>query len=106
MTYALQCLQPGFDYLAHIFSTTLNDAVTAIKAARLFNPHKVQEIQPSVQEVHSLDVFQFLTGLMLANLKAYLYTLPKLWMFLLLFVLFSGGSQILQNFLTGLQLRN
>ena len=36
-TYGLQCLQPGYDYLTHIFSTTLSSAVAAFKAARLFN---------------------------------------------------------------------
>lgn len=92
MTYALQCIQPGFGYLAHIFSTTLKDAVTAFKAARLFNPHEVQEIQPSLHEVDFLDVFPLFNGVQTSRLN-YLYTSLKLWMFLQLFVLFSGGDQ-------------
>ena len=56
-TYGLQCLQPGYDYLTHIFSTTLSSAVAAFKAARLFNPHKVQEIQPSAQDIQSCSHF-------------------------------------------------
>ena len=69
VTYALQCLKPGFDYLTQVFSTTLNDAVTVFKAARLFNPQKLQEIRPSAESVDSLSVFPFFDGLTLSNLK-------------------------------------
>ena len=60
----------GFDYIVHIFSTTLKDAVTAFKGARLFSPHKVQEIQPSASSVDSLTVFPFFDQLKLSDLKA------------------------------------
>ena len=36
-TYGLQCLQPGYDYLAHIFSTTLSSAVAASILTRYRN---------------------------------------------------------------------
>ena len=68
--YALECVQPGFDYIVHIFGTTLKDAVAAFKAARLFSPHKVQEIQPSASSVDSLTVFPFFDELKLSDLKA------------------------------------
>ena len=63
-------MQPGFDYLTHVFGTTLKDAVAAFKDARLFSPHKVQEMQLSAASVDSLTVFPFIDQLTLSNLKA------------------------------------
>ena len=59
--YAKSCVQPGFDYLQEKFYGDLNPAVTAFKAARLFCPHQVKDLQPNARDVESISAFPFLS---------------------------------------------
>ena len=48
--YAMACIQPAYDYIASKFLNNgdqLQPAVEIFKAARLFNPTKIAEIQPT-----------------------------------------------------------
>lgn len=48
--YAMACIQPAYDYFASKFLSNgdqLQPAVEIFKAARLFNPTKIAEIQPT-----------------------------------------------------------
>ena len=48
--YAMACIQPAYDYFASKFLNNgdqLQPAVEIFKAARLFNPTKIAEIQPT-----------------------------------------------------------
>ena len=58
ITHAMACVRPGIDY----FHAQLgNDGVMrAFKAARLFSPHRVNEMQPSAEDINILRVFRFL----------------------------------------------
>ena len=58
--YAENCVQPGFDYFLSRFHGELGGTLAAFKAARLFLPHKVCELQPDASSVDSLTAFPFL----------------------------------------------
>ena len=56
--YAMACVKPGIDY----FHAQLGDdgVMKAFKAARLFSPHRLSEIQPSAGDIDILRAFPFL----------------------------------------------
>ena len=57
--HAKQCIQPGIDYFNHQLTTTLQRSLTVFKAARLFSPQKMQDMQPSASSIDSLSTFPF-----------------------------------------------
>ena len=57
--YGRLCVQPGLDYFLTKFTQDLSDSVAAFKAARLFVPQKVAEMQPKANAVDDLAVFPF-----------------------------------------------
>ena len=54
----MTCVKPGIDY----FHAQLGDdgVMKAFKAARLFSPHRLSEIQPSAGDIGILRAFPFL----------------------------------------------
>ena len=63
-------MQPGLDYFLTKFTQDLSDSVAAFKAARLFVPQKVVEMQPNANAVDDLAVFPFLNDpALLSQLK-------------------------------------
>ena len=73
-TYAKQCVQPGLDYFQKQLQTSLKASLAAFKAARLFNPCKVQQMKPDAASVDQLISFPFVTSEKIINLKS---ELPK-----------------------------
>ena len=57
ITYAVTCVKPGIDY----FNSNLHDdgVIKAFKAARLFSPDRVSEMQPSATDIDILSAFPF-----------------------------------------------
>ena len=75
LNYATTCLQPGIHYFLEKFGDDSQCPLAAFKAARLFSPSKIYEIQPIAQDVDVLSVFPFLNeSAILANMKAELPT--------------------------------
>ena len=69
--YAVSCLQPGISYFNTAFQVKLQAPMAAFKAARLFSPVKVYELQPSANDVTSVEAFPFLKDpTVIAGLKA------------------------------------
>ena len=62
------CMKPGLDYFVTKFTQDLSVSVAAFKAARLFVPQKVTEMQPNANAIDGLAVFPFFT--ILSQLKA------------------------------------
>ena len=58
--YAYDCLKPGIEYFHQVITGPLQKCMAAFKAARLFSPSKIHEMQPSSNEVDSLRAFPFL----------------------------------------------
>ena len=64
------CVQPGLNYFLTKFTQDLSDSVAAFKAARLFVPQKVAEMQPNANAIDDLAVFPFLNDpALLSQLK-------------------------------------
>ena len=57
---AKSCIQPGIAYYFQQVSTNMKTSLEAFKAARLFSPFWLTEINPSVAAVDSLTAFPFL----------------------------------------------
>ena len=57
--YASRCVAPGLDYFQSCLNGCLNEPLMAFKAIRLFNPSKVQEMQPQVSDIDKLSVLPF-----------------------------------------------
>lgn len=53
-------LQPGISFFLEKFGDDSQCPLAAFKAARLFSPSKIHEIQPTAQDVDVLSVFPFL----------------------------------------------
>ena len=70
MTYATQCIQPGYRYFKEKFEGELGRVVEAFKAARLFSPFKAHEMQPTKGQVDTLAVFPFIDKAILSTLKS------------------------------------
>ena len=76
--YTSKCVQPGLEYFKSKFcgdSAELKDTLDAFKAARLFIPHRLVEMNADVNAIDSLAAFPFLNNLsVLNNLKLELPT--------------------------------
>lgn len=72
--YAKNCVQPGFDYFEKHLNSSLKDALKAFKAARLFSPQKLQDIQPNAKAVDALNAFPFFSSSEIDELKQELPT--------------------------------
>ena len=60
-----------YDYIQSNCSGDLKAAVAAFKAARLFDPHRIVDLQPDANAVDSVTAFPFLNSSeILGNLKA------------------------------------
>ena len=60
VAYATACVKPALDYYAqHLAAEAMSRPLSAFKAARLFSPRKLQEINPSCSDVDSLSAFPF-----------------------------------------------
>ena len=70
--YAMMCVKPGIGY----FNANLHDdgIMKAFKAARLFSPHRVSEMQPSARDIDILSVFPFFDSGCVVALQAELPT--------------------------------
>ncbi len=53
--------EPGITYYFQQVSTDMKDSLEAFKAARLFSPFRLTEINPSISSIDSLTSFPFLT---------------------------------------------
>ena len=60
--YATTCVQPGLMYFIQQLDGSMKEPLAAFKAARLFSPSKVKEMQPDSGMVDSLVSFPFLTS--------------------------------------------
>lgn len=60
--YAISCVQPGLLYFQEKFGNDMVHPVSAFKAARLFSPYKLKEIQPIAADIDSLNSIEFLSG--------------------------------------------
>lgn len=67
--YALSCVQPGLDYYRECLAGCMKIPLAAFKAARLFCPFKINEMQPDFADVDNLSVLPFLDSTAIANLK-------------------------------------
>ena len=69
--YGSSCAQPVFSYFLTKFQVDLKPAVDAFKAARLFWPQKINDLNPDSEAIDSLRAFPFLQDqVLLSNLKA------------------------------------
>ena len=69
--YTLGCVQPGFDYFSTRFRGQLSTTLAAFKAARLFLPQKIGNMQPLASEVDSLQILPFLRNMaLLTSMKS------------------------------------
>ena len=69
--YAKSCIEPGYEYFQGKFHGALRIAVAAFRAARLFAPHKVRDLQPDANAVDEISAFPFLNDTkILDDLKA------------------------------------
>ena len=68
--YGVSCEQPGLDYFRAKFTEELKESVDAFKAARLFVPQKVVDMEPNANAIDSLAVFLFFTSPILSNLMS------------------------------------
>ena len=69
--YGKTYVKPGLEYLATKFENEMSESVSAFKAAQLFIPWKVAEMQPTAYSVDVLKSFPFLKALpVLGNLKS------------------------------------
>ena len=60
LQYTRSCIDPGLTYFKTKFTDELSGSVAAFKAARLFVPHKVDELKPDVSAIDGLKAFPFL----------------------------------------------
>ena len=69
-TYANNCVRPGLLYFSQLLGNDTISPLSAFKAARLFSPAKVSEMQPVASEVDTLCEFPFFRDpLIISNLK-------------------------------------
>ena len=60
--YAKSCVQPGLTYFTDQLDASMKLPLAAFKAARLFSPSKVHEMQPNSASVDSIVAFPFLSS--------------------------------------------
>ena len=63
--YGRLSVEPGLNYFLTKFTQDLSDNVAAFKAACLFVPQKVAEMQPNANAINNLAVFPFLNDIAL-----------------------------------------
>ena len=74
MQYAKACIKPGYDYFEAKLRQ-LEGVVSAFKAARIFNPAKVNFLKPDCSSIDTLRCFKFLDNdQLLGGLKCELPT--------------------------------
>lgn len=74
LAYADSCIQPAHCYFKQKFEHDLKPCLDMFKAARLFLPHKFNEMKPTTFEIESLKWFTFLDENAVEELKL---ELPK-----------------------------
>ena len=57
--YCNGCVQPGLDYLNEKLGNATQNPTAGFKAARVFSPSKVNEMQPSPGDVDELQALPF-----------------------------------------------
>ena len=67
--YAASCIQPGLQYFNDRVNGCMKIPLAAFKAARMFSPQKVHEMQPDCAAVDSLSAFPFFDQSSLDDLK-------------------------------------
>ena len=68
-------MEPGLNYFQKKFTDELSGTVAAFKAARLFLPHKVDEMKPDASAIDTLKALPFLDNItVLDGLKQELLT--------------------------------
>ena len=60
LAYARECVTPAYTYFKEKFENDLKPVLDAFKAARFFNPSKVNELKPTATDIDSLESFPFL----------------------------------------------
>ena len=60
LQHANTCIQPGIAYYFQQVSTSMKASLEAFKAARLFSPFRLTELNPSITSIDSLTSFPFL----------------------------------------------
>ena len=70
LQHAKSCVQPGISYYFEQLSTSMKEPLAAFKAARLFSPFKLSEMNPSVAVIDSLASFPFISSANVSALKA------------------------------------
>ena len=68
--YGRCCVQPGLNYFLTKFTEDLSDSVAAFKAARLFVPQIITEMQPDANAIDALAAFPLRDPAILSQLKA------------------------------------
>ncbi len=61
--YASSCVQPGIHYFLEKFGNDSTHPLAVFKAARLFSPSKVHDIQPTAADIDCLSVIPWLNVL-------------------------------------------
>ena len=60
LQYTRSCIGPGLTYFKTKFTDELSGSVAVFKTARLFVPHKIDELKPDVSAIDGLKAFPFL----------------------------------------------
>ena len=69
INYATSCVKPGIQYYIDRLNGCMQTPLAAFKAARLFSPQKVQEMQPDCTAVDTLLAFPFFYQTTLEDFK-------------------------------------
>ena len=69
MSYAVNCVQPGFDYFETKFFHEFSHSMEGFKSARLLNPGKVTDLMPTAASVDALKAFPFFKDELIESLK-------------------------------------
>ena len=70
LQHAKSCVQPSISYYFQQLLTSMKEPLAAFKAAKLFSPFKLSEMNPSVAAIDSLASFPFLSSVNISSLKA------------------------------------
>ena len=62
LAYSKQCIQPAYQYYTDRIYGCLKEPLAAFKAACLFVPQRIQELQPDANTIDSLVAFPFLNN--------------------------------------------
>ena len=60
--HSKQCIQPAYQYFTDRLQGCLKEPLAAFKAACLFVPQKIRELQPNASTVNCLSAFPFLNN--------------------------------------------